>query len=293
MKFFFSVNIIHTLVKMVVFFFIVIIISSCTADVEKHSEDKIRYEQLIEKDGKIEIPFTCRDFRGFNEEGTGEGFITQEIKNLYGSPFAVGKGHPNFENYNVITEGLVENKLGKDGLPVFLKAKIEPITKESFDMWYRDVPGINKNFNKVLTLYRTNDEETTYEYKCSSFFPIDGEGFGNGINSHNYGFTDDMCFYLKYGGFGLITIEGDDDIWIFINGNLAVDLGGCHSPQRAAVNLLYDQEKYIDGKSLKYNSSLDILENQYVEVRIFHAERHSTGSTFNLKLTLSTIYEER
>lgn len=269
-------------------------------------ESKYEYNSLTSTESgmpkeSFTIPFVCRDFRGYDEEGSGDGFITQEHVNMYGKPFVAGRGHPDFENKNVNSKKIVTEELGPDGIPVFnIKGseKDTGITKESFDMWYRDVPGINQTFSRALTLKQKKEEPDCYIYESNTFFPIDNEGYGNRSVDikRNYGFTDDMCFYFRYMGEGSIEIQGDDDIWIFVNGKLAVDLGGCHNPYSDVIkfNAVTKAENF-NGEQLlyRYNEAFDIVEGQMVEVRIFHAERHTSSSIFHLHLNGLDVYERK
>ena len=71
-----------------------------------------------------------------------------------------------------------------------------------------------------------------------------------------------------------VTFIGDDDLWMFINGKLAIDLGGLHPPDTQTVNL--DAEA----------ANLGIVKGQVYPMDIFHAERHSTGSNFRIDTTI-------
>ena len=64
------------------------------------------------------------------------------------------------------------------------------------------------------------------------------------------------------------SFTGDDDVWVFINDILAVDIGGKHSPETASVDL--------DAAATK----LGITKTQYYTLKMFHAERQETGSNF-------------
>ena len=261
---------------------------------------KYEYYQRTDENNGIKIPFTCRDFRVYKETGSGAGFITAEIAKLYKGAFTSGRGHPDFENHPEEIE--VETYLGTDGLPIFKYAKYKT-TKESFDMWYRDYPGINITFrDKELVIPVKDTEKRIYEFKSErapgGFFPIENEGFGNlTLNgyTHNYGFTADMSFYFTYNGEGKITITGDDDIWLFINGKLAI-AEPYYRRESTSINLAGTKiEKTIGNeiKSFAYNADFDISEGQKVEIKIFHAERHSVESNFNLTLEGLDIYERR
>lgn len=71
------------------------------------------------------------------------------------------------------------------------------------------------------------------------------------------------------------TFRGDDDLWMFINGQLVIDLGGTHGPLEGTVNL--DAEAARLGLTLGETFPMDI----------FQAERHTTGSNFRIETNIA------
>ncbi len=82
-----------------------------------------------------------------------------------------------------------------------------------------------------------------YQYNNQNFYPINGQGFGNfydnGGTPDNYAFTFAFHGRFTYQGTEQFSFAGDDDVFVFINNQLALDLGGVHSTETASFDLSY------------------------------------------------------
>lgn len=217
--------------------------------------------------------------------------------------------HPDFESYPG-TYNKVMDQLGPDGKPQldmnYYNSKLgtsgqSVYSPESFAQWYQDLPDVNISIPFAITLENGQSEpggvysfarEKQMPAPYNYFFPIDDMGFGLTPDTaewplrwapgglHNYHFTYELHTKFTYtdpatrSDAMVFSFTGDDDVWVFINGKLAVDLGGVHSQQQASINL--DSAAADLGLEPGGTYTLDL----------FFAERHTSESNFRIETTL-------
>lgn len=219
-----------------------------------------------------------------------------------------GPSHPDFNSdvYNSCPDkGMVASGIRTDGLkdsaafphdergPRLARLKTsygKPCyTSEAhFEDWFNDRDAsVNRPFLTDLKFTRRADG--MFEFSSNSFFPLnEGQPFRNlpgrnlspfgafhDASGRNYGFTMEFHAPFTYfpGTNQVFNFRGDDDVWVFINGRLVIDLGGIHGPWSGSVNL--DQEA----------ARLGLEDHESYILDFFFAERHIWGS--NCQITTS------
>lgn len=168
--------------------------------------------------------------------------------------------------------GWIESDLDDDGKPVLKTLTLDERAYpgvDNFAKWYRDVDGVNQKKSIDLTFTLADGY---YAYESATFFPIDGELWGNEGHAHNYSFTAEISGVFWYQAGQSIKLQSDDDCLIFIDGKLAVDRFGIVLGEPPLQTFNLDT----------IGATLGLVAGQAYEIKIFFAERHPNSSIFKL-----------
>lgn len=114
-------------------------------------------------------------------------------------------------------------------------------------------------------------------------WPFEDEIIGGSPILHNFHFTSEVVFWFPYDADTNATLDftGDDDVFVFINRRLALDIGGTHTPLNDSFTITGASPTVSGG-----TGAMHAMEpgNVY-EIKVFHAERQTEGSSFRLTLS--------
>ena len=223
--------------------------------------------------GKPAQYFECIavDFDGDNHAG------------IYPDKIKYTNSNPDFAKCaNGMSQGVhldvVASTLGSNNLPVLVNPKKLSgfSTQANFDQWWIG-GGSTLTFSVALKLEQDLNTKI-WSHKITPFHPLTGKGFdkGNVVPGHVASHFAIHCeSEFIYTGGETFTFRGDDDVWIFINYKLAVDLGGLHTPKEKTINV----------------DTLGLIKGCRYPIHLFQADRCATGSNFDFETSLTPVRE--
>jgi fibro-slime domain-containing protein len=280
------------------------------------------------KPNPLVLPIVYHDFKGWNEVGGHPDFECVEGGGQAGIAMTqlgtANGGVPVHVNMCMSLTANLCAPASRHCIPAQTVNTNYDMTVDWYGMWYVDNATYNKPIVETLTLGAqvngvnspappaatacntgTNPDCTSFQFNQAGWFPIDGMGWGNGPNNHDFGFTSETRYWFQYTGAATLDFTGDDDVWVYINKVLAVDLGGLHGATDGQITLDaangtgYSCDFVAPGPGNTGNCNsvtktgggrtvnLGLAIGNVYEIVVFQAERHTTAS--NYRLTLSNF----
>lgn len=146
--------------------------------------------------------------------------------------------------------GPLGSAIGPNSKPVYAGGSKTPSTTgaANFAQWFNDTPGVNASKQVVFQLVSSG--KGTFVYETGFFFPVDGQLFDAEPNNpdkdffpsddgkkRNFHFTYELHTTFRYKTGSTFLFRGDDDVFVYIGGKLAVNIGGIHVPMEGKIDL--------------------------------------------------------
>jgi fibro-slime domain-containing protein len=144
-------------------------------------------------------------------------------------------------------------------------------------------PKVDQNTGLPVTY--TENRDNNVILTCHAY---EGLGFGSDWANHTFSFTTELRYWFQYQGTEQLKFTGDDDVWVFINGTMAIEMPGVHN--RAVGTAILDasngtaQVGYGEPPGTYSTVDLKMTKGSVYQVVVFQAERWCCGSNYMLTL---------
>ena len=218
--------------------------------------------------------------------GTNANNLNKDIYNTFSAVAAFNANAPT-EGYNMATLGLVDNKLTNGTVTQSYNGKKDYVPWFDVSFLKKQMPGRDLTYGKVYENlkfpFKYIESKNQYEFNSvfdtveldiynnelnykgrnneqvndpwgSGFYPFNKPS--DTIRNYGFGLKFEVSFYLpedelNNGKEIEFSFSGDDDVWVFIDGYLALDLGGNHTRSSGSLNVT--QKKSVVHSALNPN----------------------------------------
>ena len=202
-------------------------------------------------------------------------------------------------------------------------------SKETFDWWWKDFPAPHSASDGAAAYqvpYAIKLVEAdpvgkpgVYSYSSASQFPWNEAGIPVGMGNYiynnpgdgnktatvnsmykgdkngtssgkNFNYTYEIHTSFTYKKGQTFTFQGDDDVWVFIDKKLAIDIGGVHQPVKGELNLDTGSVLYTrtwNGTTVTATNPLNLVEGLNYQFDFFYCERHTTAANMIISTSIA------
>lgn len=164
-----------------------------------------------------------------------------------------------------------------------------------------DADSQKATYDKALRKFTVSKRQCTNQSSTPCFAPF---GDGSEHDKYSFGMNLDAEFYIPEGGkvnnqAMVFDFTGDDDVWVFIDGVLVLDLGGIHQALDGSINFATGEITYgktqshgsqpagtIDQAFKEAGETWDSKPYKTHHLSFFYLERGDGGSNCKIKFNL-------
>lgn len=164
-----------------------------------------------------------------------------------------------------------------------------------------DADSQKATYDKALRKFTVSKRQCTNQSSTPCFAPF---GDGSEHDKYSFGMNLDAEFYMPEGGkvnnqAMVFDFTGDDDVWVFIDGVLVLDLGGIHQALDGSINFATGEITYgktqshgsqpagtIDQAFKEAGETWDSKPYKTHHLSFFYLERGDGGSNCKIKFNL-------
>lgn len=216
-----------------------------------------------------------------------------------------------------VSQGIVEDTLSKDGYPTLAVGNRESLsylfgTDSNEADNYSNVSGLLEQGDDGYWEYNSATNSATLHTQTNTITRGTSTGYFLPFGHNNFFFGLDISagFFMPEdrqvnGADMIFEFSGDDDVWVFVDDVLVLDLGGIHGAAAGSINFTDGTVTYEDGFRNGHATGEDTRklsdlfksagstwnddEYEYHTIKFYYLERGAAQSNCHIRFNLPTI----
>ena len=179
----------------------------------------------------------------------------------------------------------------------YLEATSAELTSVKSDFLPLNSPYANTNGQQLGTYVPNSEHARLTNYVYDAKYDGDGNSVNRVSTNYAFGMKMDIRFYLPnkpgeggnldlYGNEMRFTFSGDDDLWVLVDGRIALDIGGIHQAESGEINFSTGDVSVQGNRNATLSSVISTLEPGEHTLTVMYLERGASHSNcaiyFNL-----------